>query len=267
VTSQDPRYLGDGEAWVPNTPAPPPPGNTAATSSGPPPAYPPTPPAAQSNGPTPPDQPPSGQVRIAGIARAVDRRRDEGTETLRFRLDMYDQQTGDRVESYGVEMSGAAIAGGIGENEPVYVTGHFAGGTLLAAEIYDTQTEARITPLGPAAAFHRRFGGRKGLTAGYLALFGVIAAIVVTVFVVIIVSLSNNATKKVQLPNVVGRPAGEARFELAQAGVNSGKIRIEGNNFCKVARQDPAGGAKVSPDSTVTLVAQPTGRNDPVGCN
>jgi hypothetical protein len=267
VTSQDPRYLGEGETWVPNAPPPPPLGSTAETSSGPPPADPPTAPAARSYGPTPRYQPPSGQVRIAGIARAVDRRRDEGTETLRFRLDMYDEQTGNRVESYGVEMSGAAIAGGIGENEPVFVTGHFAGGTLLAAEIYDTQTQARLTPLGPAAAFHRRFGGRKGLTAGYLALFGVIAAIVVTVFVVIIVSLINSATKKVQLPNVVGRPAGEARFELTQAGVNSGKIRIEGNNFCNVVRQTPAGGVKVSPDSTVTLVAQRTGRNDPVGCN
>jgi hypothetical protein len=258
--SEDPRYLGEGEAWVPASPGPesatPPPSSAPSLET-------PRVPADQS----PPIEARSeGQVRISGIARSVERRREQDTESLRFRLDVYDPQSGNRVQSYGVEMSGAAIGGGVGENEPVRVTGRFAGGTLLADEIYDVQTGATITPLGPAEAFHRRFGRRKALTGGYLVAMGVVAAVVVTVFVIIVISLIGDATKKVDLPNVVGIPAGQAQFRLAEAGIGSNHVRVDGNVFCRVISQDPAAGSKVSPDSTVTLVARPTGANNPVGC-
>ena len=244
-----PEYLGAGEEWVPPAPV----RDIASTN----------PSVAEPAGRAPAGR---GIVRIEGTARSIDRRTEEGAESLNFRLDRYDRRTGDRVESIGVEMTGVAIPGRVGENEEVEVVGRFDGGTLVASEIYNVTTRATIRALGPTRAFRRRFGGRKGFTIGYFALFGVVAAIVIAVFVVIAVSLIHSATKKIDLPNVVGESAGRAQFDLAQAGVTLPHIRIQGNPLCLVVSQQPPGGSRLSTDRTVTLVAAPRGRGDPGGC-
>lgn len=195
----------------------------------------------------------------------MQRNREEGNETLRLRLDRYEERSGERLQAVAVEMNGQAIAGHVNENETVEVTGSWAGGSLLATEILDLTTGATVRPLGLRESVSRRHG--TGAARWILITLGVVGVIVVAVFATIVVSLVRNAGgKQVRLPDVVGELAGKAQFDLVNAGLTSPHITIQGNQFCTVVRQEPPAGTTVSSDRTVTLVAAPTGRNDPPGC-